>query len=55
MPVGRYWMSVPPERPIPRRRPIEIRFGAPITVADTEHRHVVMERVGEFFAEPASR
>ena len=55
MPVGRYWMSVPPERPIPRRRSIEVRFGAPIRVAGTEHRHDVMERVGEFFAEPASR
>ncbi len=54
MPVGRYWMRVPPGRPIPRRRPIEIRFGEPIRPADTEHRHDVMERVGEFFAEPAS-
>ena len=54
MPVGRYWMSVPPERPIPRRRPIDIRFGAPIRPGSTEHRNDVMERVGEFFAEPAS-
>jgi len=54
MPVGRYWMRVPPGRPIPRRRPIEIRFGEPIRPADAEHRDDVMERVGEFFAEPAS-
>ncbi len=54
MPVGRYWMSVPPERPIPRRRPIEIRFGAPIHPESTEQRRDVMERVSEFFAEPAS-
>ena len=54
MPVGHYWMSVPPERPIPRRRPIEIRFGAPIHPGSTEQRRDVMERVSEFFAEPAS-
>jgi 1-acyl-sn-glycerol-3-phosphate acyltransferase len=54
MPVGRYWMRLPPGRPIPRRRPIEIRFGAPIRPEGTEHRHDVMERVGDFFAEPAS-
>ena len=49
MPVGRYWMRLPPGRPIPRRRPIEIRFGAPIRADDTEHRHDVMERVRAFF------
>jgi 1-acyl-sn-glycerol-3-phosphate acyltransferase len=48
MPVGRYWPRVPPGRPIPRRRPIEIRFGAPIP-ADAEHRHDTMERVRAFF------
>ena len=53
MPVGRYWMSVPPERPIPRRRPIEIRFGAPIHPkhrAASQH-HGTREQL---FAEPAS-
>jgi 1-acyl-sn-glycerol-3-phosphate acyltransferase len=54
MPVGRYWMRLPPGRPIPRRRPIEVRFGAPIRPESPEHRKDVMERVGEFFAEPAS-
>jgi 1-acyl-sn-glycerol-3-phosphate acyltransferase len=48
MPVGRYWMRVPPGRPIPRRFPIEIRFGEPIR-ADAEHRLDTMERVRAFF------
>ena len=54
MPVGRYWMQVPPGRPIPRRRPIEIRFGAAIHPKSPEQRHDVMERIGAFFAEPVS-
>jgi 1-acyl-sn-glycerol-3-phosphate acyltransferase len=54
MPVGRYWMRVPPGRPIPKRRPIEIRFGAAIHPEGTEQRHDVMERVGAFFAETAA-
>ena len=54
MPVGRYWMRVPPERPIPRRRPIEIRFGAAIHPESPGQRHDVMERVGAFFDEPVS-
>jgi 1-acyl-sn-glycerol-3-phosphate acyltransferase len=48
MPVGRYWMRREPARPLPRRHPIEIRFGAPIR-ADEEHRTEVMERVRLFF------
>ena len=54
MPVGRYWMRVPPERPIPRRRPIDIRFGAAIHPESPEQRRDVMERVGAFFDEPVS-
>jgi 1-acyl-sn-glycerol-3-phosphate acyltransferase len=49
MPVGRYWMRRRPARPLPRRRPIEIRFGAPIRPDDDEHRSDVMERVRLFF------
>jgi 1-acyl-sn-glycerol-3-phosphate acyltransferase len=49
MPVGRYWMRRAPGRPLPRRRPIEIRFGAPIRPDDDEHRTDVMERVRVFF------
>ena len=30
MPVGRYWMKRQPGKPLPKRHPIEIRFGAPI-------------------------
>jgi 1-acyl-sn-glycerol-3-phosphate acyltransferase len=49
MPVGRYWMRRRPAKPLPRRRPIEIRFGAPIRPDDDEHRTDVMERVRAFF------
>jgi 1-acyl-sn-glycerol-3-phosphate acyltransferase len=49
MPVGRYWMRVPPGRPIPRRRPIKIEFGAAIHPDDADHRTDVMERVRRFF------
>jgi 1-acyl-sn-glycerol-3-phosphate acyltransferase len=49
MPVGRYWMRRKPARPLPRRHPIEIRFGAPIRADDEEHRTEVMERVRLFF------
>lgn len=48
MPVGRYWMRFQPGR---KRHPIEIRFGAPIEPAGTEHRTEVMERVQAFFEE----
>jgi 1-acyl-sn-glycerol-3-phosphate acyltransferase len=49
MPVGRYWMRFRPGRPLPRRHPIEIRFGAPIRPDGGEHRTEVMERVRVFF------
>ena len=49
MPVGRYWMRRRPGKPLPRRTPIEIRFGAPILPDDDEHRTDVMERVRAFF------
>jgi 1-acyl-sn-glycerol-3-phosphate acyltransferase len=51
MPVGRYWMRWQPGRRLPRRQPIEIRFGPPIRPDDEEHRNDVMERVRLFFAE----
>jgi 1-acyl-sn-glycerol-3-phosphate acyltransferase len=54
MPVGRYWMRRRPAKPLPRRRPIEIRFGAPIRPDDDEHRTEVMERVRAFFDEAAA-
>jgi 1-acyl-sn-glycerol-3-phosphate acyltransferase len=49
MPVGRYWMKRQPGRPLPKRHPIEIRFGAPIQPEGVEHRSDVMERVRAFF------
>lgn len=49
MPVGRYWMRRRPGKPLPRRHPIEIRFGAPIQPNGVEHRTEVMERVRVFF------
>ena len=48
MPVGRYWMSVPPGKPIPsatRSRSASARRSA----AGSEHRIEVMERVRAFF------
>ena len=49
MPPGRYWMRRSPARPLPRRHPIEIRFGAPIHPDSDEHRTDVMEHVRVFF------
>ena len=49
MPVGRYWMRRQPGKPLPKRHPIEIRFGAPIQPRGVEHRSEVMERVRAFF------
>jgi 1-acyl-sn-glycerol-3-phosphate acyltransferase len=49
MPVGRYWMRRRPGKPLPRRTPIEIRFGAPIQPNGVEHRTDAMERVRVFF------
>ena len=49
MPPGRSWMQRAPGRPLPRRHPIEIRFGAPIRPDSDEHRTDVMEHVRAFF------
>jgi 1-acyl-sn-glycerol-3-phosphate acyltransferase len=49
MPVGRYWMQRQPGKPLPKRHPIEIRFGAPIQPQGVEHRAEAMERVRAFF------
>jgi hypothetical protein len=48
MPVGRYWLKRLPGKPLPKRHPIEIRFGAPIQT-DGEHRTEIMQRVRAFF------
>lgn len=50
MPTGRGWMRRAPGRGLGRRRPIEIRFGAPLVPAAGEHRKDVMERVRAFYA-----
>ena len=50
MPPGQRWMHREPGRHLSRRRPIEIRFGAPIRPRAGEHRGEVMERVRLFFA-----
>jgi 1-acyl-sn-glycerol-3-phosphate acyltransferase len=50
MPPGRRWMRRRAGRLLPRRHPVEIRFGAPIHVQEGEHRAEVMERVRQFFA-----
>ena len=49
MAPGRYWMRRAPARPLPRRRPIEIHFGAPIRPDSEEHRTDVMEHVRVFY------
>jgi 1-acyl-sn-glycerol-3-phosphate acyltransferase len=51
MPPGRRWMRPRGGRLLPRRHPVEIRFGAPIHPREDEHRAEVMERVRQFFAE----
>jgi 1-acyl-sn-glycerol-3-phosphate acyltransferase len=51
MPPGRRWMRRRGGRLLPRRHPVEIRFGAPIHPREDEHRAEVMERVRQFFAE----
>lgn len=45
MPVGRPFMRFPREGLRPRRRPVEVRFGAAVHPRDDEHRTEVMERV----------
>ncbi|HYZ30564.1 MAG TPA: lysophospholipid acyltransferase family protein [Thermoleophilaceae bacterium] len=49
MPPGRRWMSWARGGLLPRRRPIEVRFGPPIRPRAGEHRTDVMERVRLFF------
>lgn len=49
MPPGRRWMHWKPGRSLPRRQPIEVRFGPPIHAREGEHRTEVMERVRCFF------
>jgi 1-acyl-sn-glycerol-3-phosphate acyltransferase len=49
MPPGRPWMRWRPGRPLPRRHPMQIRFGSPIRCGTGEHRTDVMERVRLFF------
>jgi 1-acyl-sn-glycerol-3-phosphate acyltransferase len=49
MPPGRRWMHWRPGRLLPRRQPIEVRFGPPVHPREGEHRTEVMERVRRFF------
>jgi len=55
MPTGRGWMTRAPGAGIGARRPIEIRFGAPIRPALGEDRNEVTERVRRFFEESGAR
>ena len=55
MPVGRYWMQRQPGKPLPKRHPIEIRFGAPIPPQGVERRSEVMERVRGFFEQAGAK
>ena len=50
MPPGRNWPRRIKGRFFSRRHKLEVHFGAPITPAEGEHRHEVMERVRAFFA-----
>jgi 1-acyl-sn-glycerol-3-phosphate acyltransferase len=51
MPPGRRWMHREPGRPLPRRHPVEVRFGEPIRPRRGEDPAEVMERVRLFLAE----
>jgi len=51
MPTGRRWMTRAPGRGLGARRPIRIRFGAPIRPDAGAHRKEVMERVRLFLEE----
>jgi len=51
MPAGRRFMTRAPGRGLGSRRPIQIRFGAPIRPAPGAHRKDVMERVRLFLEE----
>jgi 1-acyl-sn-glycerol-3-phosphate acyltransferase len=48
MPPGRNWPKRLKGRFLSRRHKVEVHFGAPITPAEGEHRHEVMERVRAF-------
>ncbi len=51
MPTGRSWMTRAPGQGLGRRRPIQVRFGAPIRPEPGAHRKDVMERVRLFLQE----
>jgi len=54
MPPGRNWPKRIKGRFLSRRHRVEVHFGAPITTADGENRHAVMERVRSFLEVEAS-
>jgi 1-acyl-sn-glycerol-3-phosphate acyltransferase len=49
MPPGRPWMRWRRGNPLPRRSPMQIRFGPPVRCGTGEHRTDVMERVRLFY------
>lgn len=49
MPVGRRWPARPSGRGLRARHPVEVRFGEPIEVSDSDDSREVMERVRLFF------
>ncbi len=51
MPTGSRWMTRAPGRGLGARRPVQIRFGAPILPEPGAHRKEVMERVRVFLQE----
>lgn len=55
MPTGRGWMSRAQGRGVGPRRPIRVRFGAPIEAEAGAHRKEVMERVRVFLEESGAR
>ncbi len=55
MPTGSSWMSREPRRGLDARRPIAIRFGAPIRPEPGEHRKDIMERVRVFLEQSGAR
>ncbi|MDQ3631693.1 MAG: 1-acyl-sn-glycerol-3-phosphate acyltransferase [Actinomycetota bacterium] len=55
MPTGRSWMTRAPRGSLEARRPIEIRFGAPIRPSPGENRKAVMERVRLFLEQSGAR
>jgi 1-acyl-sn-glycerol-3-phosphate acyltransferase len=54
MPPGRNWPKRLKGRFLSRRHKVEVHFGAPITPAEGEHRHEVMERVRAFLEAESS-